>query len=31
LVEAADSDNAARAQADYKYILDSLGPCGRKR
>lgn len=31
LVEAADSENAARAQADYKYILDSLGPCGRKR
>lgn len=31
LVEAADSDNAARAQADYKYILDSLGPCGRTR
>ena len=31
LVEAADSGNAARAQADYKYILDSLGPCGRKR
>lgn len=31
LVEAADSDNAARAQADYKFILDNLGPCGRKR
>jgi hypothetical protein len=31
LVEAADSDNAARAQADYKFVLDSLGPCGRKR
>jgi hypothetical protein len=30
-VEAADSDNAARAQADYKFVLDSLGPCGRKR
>ena len=31
LVEAADSDNAARAQADYKFVQDSLGPCGRKR
>ncbi len=31
LVEAADSDNAARAQADYKFVIDSLGPCGRKR
>ena len=31
LVEAADSENAARAQADYKFVLDSLGPCGRKR
>lgn len=31
LVEAADSDDAARAQADYKFVLDSLGPCGRKR
>jgi hypothetical protein len=31
LVEGADSDNAARAQADYKFVLDSLGPCGRKR
>lgn len=31
LIEAADSDNAARAQADYKFVLDSLGPCGRKR
>lgn len=30
-VEAAESDNAARAQADYKFVLDSLGPCGRKR
>lgn len=30
-VEAADSENAARAQADYKFVLDSLGPCGRKR
>jgi hypothetical protein len=31
LVEAAESDSAARAQADYKFVLDSLGPCGRKR
>lgn len=30
-VEAAESENAARAQADYKFVLDSLGPCGRKR
>lgn len=30
-VEGAESDNAARAQADYKFVLDSLGPCGRKR
>lgn len=31
LVEAADSDNSARAQADYKFVIDALGPCGRKR
>ncbi len=31
LVEGANSENAARAQADYKYIIDALGPCGRKR
>lgn len=31
LVEGGDSDNAARAQADYKFVIDSLGPCGRKR
>jgi hypothetical protein len=31
LVEAADSEMAAKAQADYKFVLDSLGPCGRKR
>jgi hypothetical protein len=30
-VEAAESDNAARAQADYKFVIDALGPCGRKR
>ena len=31
LVESTDSENAARAQADYKFVIDSLGPCGRKR
>jgi hypothetical protein len=31
LVESAESDNAARAQADYKFVIDALGPCGRKR
>jgi hypothetical protein len=31
LVEAANGGDAARAQADYKFVLDSLGPCGRKR
>lgn len=31
LVEGAESDNMARAQADYKFVIDSLGPCGRKR
>ena len=31
LVESAQSDDAARAQADYKFVIDSLGPCGRKR
>ena len=31
LVEGANGDTAARAQADYKYIIDALGPCGRKR
>lgn len=31
LVEGAEGGNAARAQADYKFVLDSLGPCGRKR
>lgn len=30
-VEAVESDNAARAQADYKFVIDALGPCGRKR
>lgn len=31
LVESTDGENAARAQADYKFVIDSLGPCGRKR
>lgn len=31
LVEAADGEHVTRAQADYKFVLDSLGPCGRKR
>lgn len=31
LVEGATSESAARAQADYKYVIDALGPCGRKR
>ena len=31
LVEGANSETAARAQADYKYVIDALGPCGRKR
>jgi hypothetical protein len=31
LVEATSSEDAARAQADYKFVQDSLGPCGRRR
>lgn len=31
MVEATDSDGAAKVQADYNYVLDSIGPCGRKR
>lgn len=31
LVEGANGETAARAQADYKYVIDALGPCGRKR
>ncbi|WP_295441610.1 hypothetical protein [Sphingorhabdus sp. EL138] len=30
-VEGASNANTARAQADYKFVIDSLGPCGRKR
>lgn len=31
LVESSGDGNAARAQADYKFVLDSLGSCGRRR
>ncbi len=30
-VESNDSANAAWAQADYQYVLEVLGPCGRRR
>jgi hypothetical protein len=30
-IEAASSENARRAEADYKFVVDALGPCGRKR
>lgn len=30
-VEGSSGENAARAQADYKFVIDALGPCGRKR
>jgi hypothetical protein len=30
-VESNDSANAAWAQADYQYVLEALGPCGRRR
>lgn len=30
-VEGASNADTARAQADYKFVIDSLGPCGRKR
>ena len=30
-IEAARDQDAARAQADYKFVIDALGPCGRKR
>lgn len=30
-IEAARDEDAARAQADYKFMIDALGPCGRKR
>lgn len=31
LVETAEQDNVARAQADYHYVIESIGPCDRKR
>jgi hypothetical protein len=31
LVQSGDGNNAARAQADYKFVVNALGPCGRKR
>lgn len=30
-VESSEGDNIARAQADYKFVVESLGPCGRRR
>lgn len=30
-VEGTSPVDTARAQADYKFVIDSLGPCGRKR
>ncbi len=30
-VEGANNQDTARAQADYKFIIEALGPCGRKR
>jgi hypothetical protein len=31
LVESPDSESAAKAQADYRFIVTSLGPCDRTR
>ena len=31
LVETNDGENAMKAQADYRFIIQSLGPCDRKR
>lgn len=31
LVASGDGAQAAWAQADYKFVIDALGPCGRKR
>ena len=31
LVETNDSEGAAKAQADYRFVLESLGPCDRQR
>ncbi len=31
LVESGEPRDIANAQADYRFVLDSLGPCGRNR
>lgn len=31
LIETPEAENVARAQADYRFILDSLGQCDRRR
>lgn len=31
LIQAAGDGNAAKAQADYQYVINALGPCGRTR
>ncbi|MFC4293130.1 hypothetical protein ACFOWX_11955 [Sphingorhabdus arenilitoris] len=31
LIEANEGERAAKAQADYQYVIDALGPCGRTR
>jgi hypothetical protein len=30
-IEGASNADTTRAQADYKFVIESLGPCGRKR
>jgi hypothetical protein len=30
-VESGEGENAVRAQSDYKFVIDALGPCGKKR
>ncbi len=31
LVETAEPEDVAKAQADYRFVIESLGPCDRKR
>ncbi len=31
LVQSGEGEGAARAQADYSYVVNAVGPCGRKR
>jgi hypothetical protein len=31
LVESGDAEDISRAQADYRFVIESLGPCGRTR